>query len=123
MNTTPDQEKVLLGVIEYQEARRLRSLLEEQKILVELVSNPESCGGRGCKPTVEVYARSADLPVLKEFFQSQSAKLFAGLEFDASLFEEVFDPEKETARCPACGTEFSTQAKECPDCGLVFVAE
>jgi uncharacterized OB-fold protein len=36
------------------------------------------------------------------------------------MADEGFDPEKATAKCPACGTEFSTTSAECPDCGLVF---
>ncbi|MGZ3745504.1 MAG: hypothetical protein ACXVBQ_16690 [Pseudobdellovibrionaceae bacterium] len=35
----------------------------------------------------------------------------------------VFDPRREGAHCPACGSAFPSKAKECPDCGLVFYIE
>lgn len=34
-----------------------------------------------------------------------------------------FDPGRKGANCPACGSGFPSQAKECPDCGLVFYIE
>lgn len=112
---------VLIGTVEYQEAKRLRSLLEELKVHLELVSNPETCSTGSCKVTVEIYAARADLPIIAQVFESEHARLFDGLEQDNALIDEIYDPEKPTARCPACGTEFSTEAKACPDCGLVFI--
>ena len=32
----------------------------------------------------------------------------------------LFDSEKESAQCPACGEKFSTLKSECPGCGLGF---
>jgi hypothetical protein len=111
---------VVLGNAEYNEAKRLKSLLEERGIQIELRSHPENCGSKTCKPTLEVVALEADLPAIQAFLGEQRSKELAGLEFDASLLSEVFDPEKETARCPACGATFETRLGECPDCGLRF---
>lgn len=109
-----------LGSSEFNEAKRLQSLLEERGVKLSLLKNPDNCATGGCKITVEVYASEGDIPVIREFFREQKARAFDGLNVDDSLLEEVYDPEKGTAKCPACGTEFSTSLKECPDCGLVF---
>ena len=110
---------VLLGVVEYAEGKRLKSALADRGVQLELKSNPETCT-TGCKPTVEIHIREEDVAVVRAFMEQEKARSLDGLEFDASLANEVFDPEKETARCPACGTEFSTKLTECPDCGLGF---
>lgn len=111
---------MLLGTAELNEAKRIRALLEERGIRLELVSHPDSCGSKSCKPTVEVFVNESDLPAVQEFFREEKQREMAGLDFDPALLGEVFDPEKETARCPACGTTFSTKLSECPDCGLGF---
>jgi len=112
-------DSVLLGTAEYAEGKRIQALLDERGIQVTLASNPESCK-KGCKITVEVFAREKDLPAIREVLEAEKSRVFDGLEFDPELANEVYDPERGTARCPACGTQFSTVSKECPDCGLVF---
>lgn len=114
--------KILLGSIEYNEAKRIRALLQERGVTLEMAAQPQQCTTRGCAVKVEVFAREEDLPKIGEFFQQERIRAFDGLEVDHSLLEEVFDPEKGVARCPACGTQFSTSATECPDCGLGFAA-
>ncbi|OFZ19301.1 MAG: hypothetical protein A2X94_04000 [Bdellovibrionales bacterium GWB1_55_8] len=113
-------EWVLLGKSELADAKRLQSALEERGVRLSLVNDPAACTTKTCKPTVDVFARPMDLPQVREFLDQERTKLYDGLSVDAQLLEEVYDPEKETARCPACGTTFSTQATECPDCGLAF---
>lgn len=108
-----------LGSSEFNEAKRLQSLLLERGIKLSLLSDAENCG-KGCKVTVEVYASEGDVPAIRDFFSEQKNRAFDGLNVNEALLEEVYDPEKGTARCPACGTEFPTTLKECPDCGLVF---
>jgi hypothetical protein len=118
--------RTLLGIIDLAEAKRIRSHLEELGVRLELVSNPSTCsdgGGGKCKPTVEVYAPEADLLKVAEFFKREKERDLGGLEVDASLVGQVFDTANEDAVCPACGTQFKTTAKECPDCGLVFVSD
>lgn len=121
--TTEAADEILIGVSDLIEAKRIKSILEDKGVLLRLYNNPQTCTTGSCKPTVEVYALKKDLEVISEFFQKQKDRSFEGLSFDPSLANEVFDPSLEKARCPACGTEFSTQCKECPDCGLVFIAE
>ena len=56
--------------------------------------------------------------------QSTLEKILRGLDlssFDSNLSEEIFDQNKDTAVCPACGASFSTKESECPECGLVFI--
>jgi hypothetical protein len=113
--------EVLLGVIDLSEAKRIRSILEDRGVQLRLHSNPDTCASGACRPTVEVFVAEIDVPKVRELFQQEQARSLEGLEVDLARTQEVFDPEKATARCPACGTEFSTQLKECPDCGLVFM--
>ena len=112
--------EVLLGVIDLAEAKRVRSILGERGVELFLRSNPETCASGACRPTVEIYVTEIDLPKVKEFFLEEKARSLAGLENDPSHENADFHPEKETARCPASGTEFSTKLSECPDCGLGF---
>ena len=113
-------EWVTLGEVEYGEAKRLQAVLAERGVQMLLASNPDSCGTGGCKPKLEVRVPSQSMELVRAFFEEERKRSMDGLEHDASLGDEVFDPERATARCPACGTEFSTQLKECPDCGLCF---
>lgn len=118
-----ENQKVLLGVVELNEAKRIRSLLENQGVELEFVSNPHTCSSGKCGAQVEVHANAWDMPAIVAFFKREKARDLGGLEFNPELSDEVFDPTRETARCPACGTEFPTANKECPDCGLVFLTE
>ena len=115
-----ENDLIHLGTSEYNEAKRLQALLAERWVALSLLRNPENCAKGSCKITVEVYTSQGDLEKVREFFHEQKNRAFEGLAVDEKLLEEVYDPEKGTARCPACGTEFSTQLQECPDCGLVF---
>jgi hypothetical protein len=115
-----DSEYVLLGTIDYTEAKRLKSALEERGVILKLVSNPQTCGTGGCAPKLEVFVKESDTPRVKEFMIEEHNRSLGDLTHEAGLMDEVFDSEKESARCPACGTEFSTRLNECPDCGLCF---
>src|SRR4051794_38708381 len=118
----PTYDPILLGVIDLVEAKRIRDQLEEQGVELTIKNNPETCGSGGCKPRVEVYATEIDMPKVREYFQRERIQSLESLDVDPSfvlaLESEVFDPEKESARCPACGTDFSTKLVECPECGL-----
>ena len=112
--------EVLLGVIDYAEAKRIQARLEERGVRLRLKNNPETCSSGGCKPTVEIFALETDLAKVQEFFAEEKQRSLDGLDFDPQRESLVFDPEQEKATCPACGTVFSTTSKECPDCGLCF---
>ncbi|MGK5086225.1 hypothetical protein WDW86_01600 [Bdellovibrionota bacterium FG-2] len=118
MNLT--DELILLGQMDLAEAKRIRSILEDQGVVFQLRTEVEACNSKGCKPTAQVYTRDADLPVIREFFEKEHVRSLAGLEVNHELQNAVFDSEKSEATCPACGTVFSTLKTECPDCGLCF---
>jgi hypothetical protein len=115
-----DSEYVLLGAADYSEAKRLKAALEERGVILNLVSNPESCGTGGCMPQLEMFARAIDVVRVQEFLAAERSLSMGDLQHAPGLADEVFDTEKEIAKCPACGTDFSTKLNECPDCGLCF---
>jgi hypothetical protein len=114
------QDKMYLGTQELTAAERLRSELSLRGVDLKLMHNAQTCN-KGCSITVEVWAHPDDLPAINQVLAEQHQRLMAGLEYDAKLFEEVFDPSKAEATCPCCGTSFATSEQACPDCGLVFV--
>lgn len=118
-----EDEKVLLGVVELDEAKRIRSALLAAGVALEFVHNPETCSDKSCKPKVELYVAQAQAEKVLEFLRRERENLLAGIESMAKHAGEVFDTAKAEATCPACGTVFATTAKECPDCGLVFMGE
>jgi len=115
-----DEEKILLGVVDLQEGKRLKSALATRNIFLDLVSNPETCSSGKCGSSVELYIDRNHVAVFNEFLAKEKAQLLAGHQLRPGFESEVFDAEKETATCPACGTAFSTKLSECPDCGLGF---
>ena len=116
-------ENVLLGVLDLLEAKRLSSALESRGIKLLLVNNPETCSKPKQGPVVEVYAPEGDIETVKQFLAEERAKLLEGHDLDGVSHDHVFDTEKPTATCPACGTEFPTSSAECPECGLGFAHE
>lgn len=120
---TNESGKVLLGVIELTEAKRIRSALLSKGVGLEFLHNPETCAAKNCKPSVEVYVDPGNAEAVMEFLRAERATLLEGLGDMIKHAGEVFDTAKGQATCPACGTSFSTTAKECPDCGLVFMSD
>src|SRR4051812_47655579 len=116
-----DLQLVLVGVADPVEARRLRGHLEDLGIEVFLRTDPAECNTKNCSPKIELHVMSRDLEKVKAFLQTEHSKSIDGLEINPQWLQEVFDTSKDTAICPACGTSFSTTARECPDCGLGFV--
>jgi len=114
-----ETEKVRLGVMPLVEAKRLKETLAELGMEIELGHNEETCT-RGCRVTVEIWAEPRHIPKIQEVLKAESSKIYEGLDFDPKQVDQVFDPGKETAVCPACGTQFSTKSDECPECGLAF---
>jgi hypothetical protein len=112
-------DKVLLGTAPVVIANRYKDLLAEQSIPLALAYNASTCK-TGCSHTMEIWADAKDAEHVVAFIQKDSSRNFAGLEFDPSVVNQVFDTSKDDAQCPACGTVFKTSASECPDCGLGF---
>ena len=69
---------------------------------------------------MELWACPEDIPAIQELMREEEARNRQGLNYDPEQAAQVFDPSKDTAVCPACGTEFATSSTECPDCGLVI---
>ena len=115
---------IQLMSIDLAEAKRIQSILSERGVSLVIHSEiDDCCEKKSCKPSVQVYVLEQDLPRVNLFFQEEKHRLHEGLQFDSNLLDEVFDPDRGEARCPACGTQFSTSQKTCPDCGLVFIPE
>jgi hypothetical protein len=110
----------LLGIFPIKEAKRIQAALAERGVKVSLVHNSETCESGSCAPSVEARFAAADLETVRSFAQDERARDHGDLEFDPALHDEVFDPTKDVARCPACGASFSTTKLECPECGLGF---
>ena len=115
-------EKELIGIIDLAEAKELVEKLIEKEIYIEIRHNEKTCL-KGCSVKVEIWAEQKDIPAIAEVISHEKMKVLdnEGLDIDKSLLDHVFDDEAKTAICPACGTSFSTECKECPECGLVFI--
>lgn len=114
-------EKVLVGRTELAEAKRLSSLLKLRGVAIEMASPAEAdCTTKSCSTQVDLFVSPNDVEKFKELLTQERHKILSGLDVDAGRIDQVYDSEKASAQCPACGTEFSTSLTECPDCGLGF---
>ncbi len=119
-----NKNKILVGVIEINEAKRLRDKLSTRGVEIDLIHNEQTCR-KGCQSKVEVWVDEQHVKQAQALFQEEVKRMIdaEGTEVNHEQLDQVFDPEAKTTICPACGTEFSTDLKECPDCGLVFFME
>lgn len=113
------EEQILIGVMPLNEAKRLQIELKKRDLRSELKTNEETCT-RGCTVTVELWAQAEDQESLVLFLRENQAKDYDGLEVNAELLSQTFDPNSEEVICQACGEKFSPKQNECPDCGLVY---
>ena len=113
-------EEILIGVMSLQEAKNHQIKLRERGVEIEFRSNPQTCTTGSCRVTVEVWAKSKDQELLKNYFQSDFLKHVQGHGPDFEHLSEVFDPKATEVICQACGAKFSPTSNECPDCGLVY---
>ncbi len=115
-------DKELIGIIDLSEAKELAEKLAEKEIYIDIRHNEQTCK-KGCTVKVEIWANKDDIAAIAETVRDEKLKVLdnEGLNIDKSLLDNVFDEEAKTAVCPACGTSFSTELKECPECGLVFI--
>jgi hypothetical protein len=112
-----------LGTALFTEAKRIQAALKERGVIVTLINNPDAPAAAGKPQKIEMYVEEEAVPQVAEFFRQEKARDLGGLEIQPELLDEVFDPEKDTARCPACSEVFSTRLTECPGCGLGFSGE
>lgn len=110
-------EPLRIAVLPLNDAKSLQDDLAKENVEIILNHNEKTCT-RGCTVTVEVLGYEKDIPKIAEIYQNNYKKLTEGHEVNWDVANSVFDPNKSTATCPACGTEFSTSSSECPDCGL-----
>jgi hypothetical protein len=111
--------KLVLGTLPIEEAKRLQDQLKNKNITVFLDHNPSTCS-RGCSVTVEASCYEKDIKEVSGLLNSNFKEMMADHDVKWELLNETFDPNKNQATCPACGTKFNTSSSECPDCGLCF---
>ncbi len=119
-NQRMSEQTVLLGVIEFKEAKRIKAALLERGVTVHLISNPVTCSTGGCEITVEMHAAKEHLEAVQDFMRMERRRNLGDLNPLVEAEGLIFDPAQTQAQCPACGHQFSTEKSECPDCGLCF---
>ena len=124
MVDTNTEGKVLIGIIEINEAKRLKEKLLNKGINIDLIHNDETCK-KSYQTKIEVWVDLESIAEVQQMIHEENMHLILseGVEINPEQLNQVFDPDAETTICPACGTTFSTKLKECPDCGLVFFNE
>ena len=124
MFETANNGKILIGVIEVNEAKRLKEKLSSRGINIDLIHNDETCK-KSYQSKVEVWVNSESIEAVQKMIHEENMHMIMseGVEVNPDQLNQVFDSDAETAVCPACGTSFSTKLKECPECGLVFFNE
>ena len=83
------------------------------------ITNHSTCK-TGCSPTKEIWAHPDDVIAIQQALHARHIRTLQDMGADLELINQVFDPGKSTAICPACGTEFSTKESQCPECELAF---
>ena len=110
----PDANLVQLGTFSPVIAGNIKHRLLSLGVAAEVVP----CPGGSCSAKAELWVDPKEVEKIREVVQKEFAKTYAGLEIDMERLGQVYDPDKKTAVCPACGTEFATTSTSCPDCGL-----
>ena len=105
------ENRTLIGTASVEEAKRLRDQVHEATGIPLILERNPDCKS-GCAVKIDLYVEPDHETALKEYFAQQQA-----IHADDP---DAFNTANETAKCPACGTEFSTKLTECPDCGLGF---
>lgn len=111
--------KLVLGTLPIEEAKKIQDELKKKSVDIFLDHNPTTCT-RGCSVTVEFCCYEKDIQLVAEYFEKNFLDSLDGLNVNFELLNSTYDPNKDNAVCPACGTKFSTSSTECPECGLCF---
>jgi len=115
-------EKFHLATLPVAAAEALKSKLALAGIDIALIHNEQSCKS-GCAVQVEVWSHPDDVAEIARIAEAERSAHYQEVGYDPSLANSVFDPSREEATCPACGTNFATTLTSCPDCGLSFGVE
>jgi hypothetical protein len=113
------EQKTLLGILPAMDADVLASQLSKEGVAITTMFNHSSCNG-GCAPSKEIWVHPADVVFIQQFMVDRHMRVLQEMGADLDQVNQVFDPSKPTAVCPACGTTFSTHQTQCPECDLVF---
>ena len=113
------EQKTLLGIVPASDADILASQLSKSGVMITTIFNHSSCKG-GCAPSKEIWAHPDDVGFIQKFMVERHQQSLKDMGVDLDQINQVFDPSKPTAVCPACGTTFSTSLTQCPECELAF---
>lgn len=113
-------EKTLLGRAPIAAATTLKTKAAASGIEVVLAHNAQTCSSGKCGTEVEIWAHADDVAEITKLVGDSWRKEMEAMGYDPNLASHVFDPEQDSATCPACATVFSTKQTECPECGLCF---
>lgn len=117
----PEDDIVALHKGDMQEIKRIEAELRREKIATLLVGEGGGSCGKGCCGTsLYLHVHRDDAADAVAVIQSYIDRTTAISHHDLSHCDEVFNPEKVQACCPACGFRFQTSSTVCPDCGLCF---
>lgn len=111
--------KLVLGTLPIEEAKKIQDEMKGKSVDIFLDHNPTTCT-RGCSVTVEFSCYEKDIQQVAQYFQQNFLNSLDGHNVNLELLNSTYDPNQESATCPACGTSFSTSSTECPECGLCF---
>jgi hypothetical protein len=111
--------KILVGIVSAVNADILSSQLAKAGVQVVTVFNHSTCRG-GCAPSKEIWAHPDDASFIQGFMDECYRRDLLDLGADPKQVGQVFDLDKPSAICPACGATFSTTQHQCPQCELAF---
>lgn len=122
LHISPEDELVTMRRGNLLEMKNLQRLLKAE-IIGSLLVEDRSGGGGGC-----CNAKTFDLRVRKEYAVDAQQLLVDEFKRSTALdshdfqheAETVFDQRSTQASCPACGCQFQTDDRTCPECGLCF---
>ena len=84
-----ENEKKFLGIVEINEAKRLKELLKRQGVGLDIEFKDKTCK-TGCSVTVELWGIESDIPKIQKFMDTEKNKLLEGHEYDKELELHIF---------------------------------
>ena len=104
------------------EVKQIEQLLTQENIVSLITDDGQSCGEGCCTGSFLLSVHRGDamdaLKIIEQEYDRTTG--LSDHDHNQSIAEAVFDPTAQVATCPACGTTFSPDNPECPECGLCF---